>query len=223
MSAKNKPRAVLTLERLEDRQNPTAILHNGDIVIYASNGANADDTVTVGYHSANGQTYYRVTENGTQTDFHVDRVWGGWVRFFGYNGDDYFRNDTWLRTNADGMDGNDTLIGGYSDDFLDGRNGSDVLLGRSGNDVMAAGDDASSNLLNGGDGNDYLLGGFGYDRMYGMDGDDVLNGRDDGVADYLDGGTGCDWFQVEYAWNGSGWYNRDQPVNFTPNCDQFYD
>jgi serralysin len=63
-----------------------------------------------------------------------------------------------------GLDGNDTLLGGeladtlnggLGNDTLDGGNASDTLLGGAGNDVLMGGsDDRSVDLLSGGAGND---------------------------------------------------------------------
>lgn len=59
---------------------------------------------------------------------------------------------------ADGGDGDDTLIGGSGLDILLGGRGSDLLIGS--NDLQA----------------DSMLGGFGNDTIYGGGGDDSING-----------------------------------------------
>src|SRR5262245_56458310 len=111
-------RARIGLESLEDRLAP-AYLSGGDIVIVGTAG---NDTVSVNYYYAGGVTYYHVTQNGVSQYFNSALVYGGDVYFYGYAGNDYFINNTYLRTTAYGMDGNDTLYGGYSNDYLDGGN-----------------------------------------------------------------------------------------------------
>lgn len=79
------------------------------------------------------------------------------VLFRGNGGNDSLHNDTWLRTEAWGGTGEDTLVGGNGADMLHGGNGDsmDILSGRGGNDT-----------LYGGGGYDYLYGGTGYDIAY---------------------------------------------------------
>src|SRR5262249_12484566 len=130
---------------------------------------------------------YHVDEPGVVNDRNYTnaQLWGGDVFFTGTAGNDYFRNDTWLRSHASGNDGNDYLIGGWNTDHLSGGHGSDHLYGRQGVD--------------------YLNGGYG---------DDVLDGGDDGVRDSLIGGPGADKFQRDWYWTGLFLVNRDKPVDF---------
>jgi len=221
------------MEGLEDRLTPTATLYNGDIYVYATSG---NDVVSVSYSSPG----YDVNINGVTTHFGARGVTGGDVYFYGYAGNDYFVNNTYLRTHAYGQDGRDTLYGGYANDTLDGGYGEDYLYGRDGNDTIYAGYDYSYNYLNGGagndtlyggngadyevggSGNDFLIGTYGNDSLYGGTGqdtlkgsygDDYLDGGDDNSADYLSGGSGYDRFKAEWEWNGSYWWNRDFPVD----------
>ncbi|MBI1311873.1 hypothetical protein GC176_11320 [bacterium] len=97
----------------------------------------------------------------------------------------------------EGLDGNDTLIGGAADDFLQGGNGNDLILGNGGNDLLRGHD--GNDTLRGGSGNDTLEGGDGNDGLAGEDGNDSAIGEmgDDTVLgqagdDTLFGGGGND-------------------------------
>ena len=74
--------------------------------------------------------------------------------------------------------GNDTLVGGSGNDFLQAGNGNDLLAGEAGNDTLIAGNGA-----------DRLLGGAGNDLLTAGNGNDSLSG--DG-ADTIIAGTGND-------------------------------
>jgi Ca2+-binding RTX toxin-like protein len=111
------------------------------------------------------------------------------IPFKGYGGDDFFRNDTDIRSSIRGGSGDDTLVGGSSDDYIDGGAGNDVIYGQDGYDV-----------LKGGDGRDRLDAGAGIDVLYGQDGYDVLKGG--GGRDRLDGGAGSDRL---YGNGGNDW------------------
>ncbi len=207
MTTTTNARPRLNLENLEDRLTP-AYTSAGALYI---TGSNYNDSVAVNYYGS----YCQVYQNGNYQYFALSSVSRG-VVFYGYGGDDYFVNNTYLPCTAYGMDGNDTLIGGYSGDYLDGGNGFDKLYGRQGNDTLVAGYDYSYNVLWGGDGNDNLYGGYGRDDMYGEagndymagsygddylfggDGNDTLYGQDGN--DYLNGGNGYD-----YLFGGNGY------------------
>ena len=64
-----------------------------------------------------------------------------------------------------GKAGNDTLLGGSSDDMLSGSDGNDVLSGGGGKDTLSGGTD-----------NDLLIGGAGADSLSGDTGEDILIG-----------------------------------------------
>lgn len=229
--------AGLRLEALEDRLALSSTVISGDLYIYGTSGA---DSVTVNYEVYSGVGYYKVTQNGVNSFFRASRVYGGDIGFYGYAGNDYFNNNTGLRTFAWGMDGDDTLLGSWNNDKLDGGNGRDYLYGYGGNDILYGGLDYNYNYLNGGSGhdslyggwtgdtlvgesgNDYLYGNHGYDLLYGGDGNDTLHGGDDGYWDYLNGGTGQDWFQQDWYWNGTKWINRDAGSDFLSGWDKVY-
>jgi Ca2+-binding RTX toxin-like protein len=78
--------------------------------------------------------------------------------------------------------GNDTLIGGDTQDYMYGWQGDDSLTGGSADD-----------LLDGGEGNDTLNGGSGNDSLYGGPGNDTIIQGGSGTQVY-DGGDGIDTF-----------------------------
>ncbi|MFB2894541.1 beta strand repeat-containing protein [Aerosakkonemataceae cyanobacterium BLCC-F50] len=109
-----------------------------------------------------------------------------------------------------GLDGNDTLIGGSQGDLINGGKGNDSIDGGDGADSIndfdggndtinsGAGNDEvqsgnGSDLINGGDGIDALFGGSNDDTINGEGGNDGLNG-DDG-NDLLLGGDGDDFMR----------------------------
>ncbi len=111
-----------------------------------------------------------------------------------------------IRSNFDGGDGDDTLMGGAGsealsagagDDMVNGGGGNDTLSGGTGDDTLAGqdGDDSLDggigiDSLLGGEGNDTLLGGFNNDRLYGGFGDDSIDGGQG--ADRIEGEEGFD-------------------------------
>lgn len=97
-----------------------------------------------------------------------------------------------------GKEGNDTLRGNDSANYLNGNKGNDTLwgaggndalYGAEGNDVLAGGD--GNDFLDGGTGDDYLRGDVGNDILQGGEGDDKLYGGEG--KDILDGGSGNDY------------------------------
>jgi Ca2+-binding RTX toxin-like protein len=87
----------------------------------------------------------------------------GAVGLFG--GADYFDGRGGVQASVvDAGQGNDTLLGGASDDWLTGVSGNDSLAGGAGDD-----------LLDGFDGNDTIRGGAGADTMYGGTGTDLID------------------------------------------------
>ena len=81
------------------------------------------------------------------------------IVFQGFAGDDDFWNNTPVPCVAYGDDGNDTLLGGWSDDDLHGGKGDDFIAGRSGDDDLYG--DSGSDYLYGGTEDDYLKAGTG--------------------------------------------------------------
>jgi Ca2+-binding RTX toxin-like protein len=98
---------------------------------------------------------------------------------------------------AYGEQGDDTLTGDSSGNFISGGLGNDTIFGRGDNDRLFgdSGDDLVSgedgdDLILGGDGADVVDGGVGADQLFGGGGSDFVNGGAD--ADHVDGGAGQD-------------------------------
>ena len=198
-------------------------------------GTNVGDTVNVRYHGGWGTNapYLHVTlSNSARTQAEVYFLpTVSKVEFFGYGGNDVFRNGTHIASYAEGGRGNDELIGGSTADVLSGGTGSDELRGNSGVDTLYGGpgnDDiwggrhgdilageSGIDTLHGGQGVDTLSGGLqddtlfgeeGVDYLYGDSGDDELYGGLDN--DHLYGGPGLDGlyggYGFDYLKGGSG-------------------
>jgi Ca2+-binding RTX toxin-like protein len=182
---------------------------NGSLLIHGTQG---NDNVTVTRLSNPQQAGYLVQVNGTSYWFDQSQVNGGDVSFYGFDGDDSFRNETssQLRAIVFGGNGNDMITGGVKDDILDGGNGNDTILGMAGNDFIKTGDGpAGWNYVEGGAGDDKIHGGNGMDFLNGNDGRDLIYGKLG--EDYLEGGAGNDLLdggEGDYSYNymngGSG-------------------
>jgi Ca2+-binding RTX toxin-like protein len=88
-------------------------------------------------------------------------------------------------------DDNNFVNAGVGDDRVFGGNGTNIFNGEAGNDLLNGGVD--ENVLNGGDGDDTLLGGIGsgiFNVLNGDNGNDVIVGGSDGNA--IGGGQGDD-------------------------------
>src|SRR5262245_47560596 len=138
-AAKSPPRAQparqrtpMHVEHLEDRRLMAAYLSGGYLVIAQTNG---NDTATVSYY---GSSQLLVSGIGFTLYFQKSLAPNG-IRYYGYGGNDTFVNNTALRSEAYGMDGNDQLYGGSGNDILDGGKGTDALYGRAGNDTLVSG------------------------------------------------------------------------------------
>ena len=110
-----------------------------------------------------------------------------------------------------GTDGDDTLLRGNTDRFLEvfAQGGNDDIVvgnGRNrvdageGNDFVQGGD--NSDLIFGRAGDDSLVGGAGDDTIDGGDGDDVIDGEEGN--DRLTGGEGADVFVFFPGFDGGG-------------------
>ncbi|MEQ5869432.1 Hint domain-containing protein [Sagittula sp. NFXS13] len=105
--------------------------------------------------------------------------------------------------NAEGLGGDDSMIGSTGADSLDGGDGNDTLRGAEGNDTITGGtgDDSiygngGDDILFGGDGSDSLYGETGNDEVHGGAGDDTVEGNEG--DDTLYGGDGNDWMRGSY-------------------------
>lgn len=192
----------LGMESLEDRRLLAGSI-DLDGGVLRIDGTSADDTAYVKTLSSgiikvtlshNGQTHARY--------FHPSTI--NSIRFIGGDGNDYFRNDTDIRSHAVGNNGNDTLIGGSNYDYLSGGSGNDILSGRDSSDSIHGG--WGNDIAYGGNGNDYISGGQGNDRLYAQNGNDYVTGGD-GI-DYLYGGSGADSLyggdDIDVIYGGSG-------------------
>ena len=128
------------------------------------------------------------------------------IRVTGRQGDDFFNNDTNVKSSFYGQDGNDrayggsaadTFFGGNGDDYFYGRQGIDTAYGWNGNDVLHGAED--DDLLYGQDGNDFIYGGSGDDLISGGQGNDRvfgLSGNDEVFGghgnDFVAGNAGLD-------------------------------
>ena len=193
----------LSFEKLENRQLLAATIaydSNADVVsIY---GTNYNDFALIEYETSGRVNVVAWDVSATNRRVISEPVRE--VRFYGYDGVDWLRNDTAIKTVVYGMGGDDQLIGGSGADVLDGGQGNDMIWGRDGGDQIygADGDDQ----LMGGNGNDWLDGGYGSDRIWGEsgfdklcggDGNDVLAGGNE--SDLLIGGWGDDTLYGGYG------------------------
>ena len=78
--------------------------------------------------------------------------------------------------------GDDTLIGGSIENYLEGRDGDDYLVGGDG-----------YSQLEGGAGEDTLIGGSGQDVAYGGEGDDIIGGAAGTMAAIFAAQAGADY------------------------------
>jgi Ca2+-binding RTX toxin-like protein len=175
-------RRPLRMESLERREVltalPTVTLVEG-LGELSIQGTDFNDHVEVALNAATNQLeVYAYPQNLPPGSAVIPQVFDAskvtWIGFYGGKGNDVFVNHTGLLANADGGDGNDTLVGG---------SGLDILYGGKGND-----------WLFGGDGNDYLEGEEGSDVLFGENGNDWLIGDADKAVDWLIGGAGADVF-----------------------------
>jgi Ca2+-binding RTX toxin-like protein len=87
-------------------------------------------------------------------------------------------------------DGNDSVVGGTTYNYLQGQGGNDTLVGGGNRDDLYGGEGNDS--LVGNEGNDNLYGGAGNDTIIGVNANSLTPGK--GEIDYLSGGTGADKF-----------------------------
>lgn len=160
------------------------------------------------YSISTGNNADRVTNSGVLAGEVL--LNGGADSFFGQSG---------VQEAVLGEAGNDSLVGGASDEMLDGGPDNDTLRGNGGEDRLLG--QAGVDVLVGGAGEDTADGGIGADWVYGGAGDDVLGGAADndhliGGAgnDVMNGGVGADIF-VFAAGHGN-----DRIASFADNIDK---
>ena len=171
--SKSQKSRELDFEMLESKDLLTGVslLGNGTLLI---SGTNSSEVSVVSQTGNTVQATLTGFESQTFAAQDVDLI-----RFIGRNGDDSFTNNTNIAARALGFGGNDRLVGGSANDFLQGGNGDDTLIGNAGND-----------RISGNSGNDSLVGGDNVDRLRGGSGNDVINGG--GGFDFLFGDGGDD-------------------------------
>ena len=190
---KRKTKKELRLEKLESRELMAVDFSmSGDTLkIYGDVGANhvhvkyvgkdifvdTNSTITNGFSLVPFKKTLRKPANAVAI-----------IKFYGRAGNDYFDNDTRIKSRAFGGDGNDRLYGGPASDYLSGGDGNDKLYGGNGNDHFSGG--SGHDVISAGGGNDKMYGGTGNDKLYGGSGNDYMAGYKGN--DYLDGGSGND-------------------------------
>ncbi len=190
MSKKNKIRRQkatrvnsLQFVNLENRNLMAGIFFNSDTGVITVDGTNQSDFVRVTQTVSTTKVDFSGVDSKSYANNQVNSI-----VFLGRSGDDWFRNDTAIRAQANGHSGNDTLIGGSDSDQLRGGEGNDRIYGNGGNDSIYS--DQGDDFVRGGDGNDQIFGGLGRDRFYGDAGDDTISGGEGN--DFVDGGDGHD-------------------------------
>ncbi len=163
---------------------------DGNDLIYAD----AEDSVIDG---GAGQDRVIVQGGG---DFQIDMNATSIERVDGGSGNDVIDGSGMTeRAVQVGNAGNDTLLSGGGDDYLDGGVGDDVVAGGSGNDRIKGGEGADQ--LSGGDGNDLIYadsedtlvsGGDGYDRVIVQDAGDFSLDQSEAGVEYVSSGSGDD-------------------------------
>lgn len=99
--------------------------------------------------------------------------------------------------NVETGNGNDTIVGSASDNFIDAGDGVNLVYGGAGNDTILGATEAYwtdlGDTLNGGDGNDLIKGNGGY----GLEGGHTMWPTDSyAITDHLDGGSGNDTLEA---------------------------
>lgn len=154
-------------------------------------GTSGEDSVTIN-KMASGETKINLVSrfSGVQTlnQSFSTRATIRMVFFDAKAGDDQFENNTDLRSNVKGGEGNDRISGGEGLDFLLGGEGNDTISGRGYEDLLFGG--LGDDILLGGSGDDWILGEEGNDTIEGNSGYDTLKGGDN--SDWIVGGTGND-------------------------------
>lgn len=198
---------------------------DGDDRIFAG----YNDTVYGGTQGNYGDTLYISFQGATEgisVDFNQDEIANGsgtisgieaigWAE--GSNFDDTIRMDSSSRgfAQAYGMDGNDTLIGGYYTGSMYGGDGDDLidatasiygydLFGGAGDDVIY--DHRNGSNMFGGDGNDIL---YGHRAMYGEAGDDTLYVEQSSYTGTISGGDGNDRIVIRSTRNVGSVFGDD--------------
>lgn len=156
-------------------------------------GDTTNNFVDVTY--SNGNDTISVTADGVVHEFLNSAI--NRIQFEGNDGDDRLTSDVSERVVAYGGDGDDTLYGSNSSDYLAGGDGNDKLFGLGGADRLEG--DLGDDTIHGGPGDDRLFGYIGNDTIVTGLGDDYTiagSGNDNivnaGGADFIEAGSGND-------------------------------
>ncbi|MDC0336118.1 hypothetical protein OAN24_04420 [Pseudodesulfovibrio sp.] len=154
--------------------------------------------------------YTGLTANGTETDDDIDltsmssdgamdhswqtNLLGGDDRYYGLDG---------VGQDINGDEGNDTIIGGDSNDFIYGGIGDDSLIGMDSDDEIEGG--AGNDWIVGGDGWDYLTGDTGNDSFVYADSNNTS--QPDVIMDFTSG-EDMILFMGDYEQASITWYEQ---------------
>lgn len=116
-----------------DREDGVVTISGTDLRDFCYVSYDQGDVVIELYvYNANNQF-----EDYEDRDYDLDDV--SLIVFDGFGGNDVFRNDTYIPSEAYGGEGSDDLRGGYASDTLVGGSGKDWLNGRNGDDYLKPG------------------------------------------------------------------------------------
>ena len=199
----NREKNALTYETLESRKLLAGITVesiNG-LSTLVIDGANSDDTAEV--RLQNNDELLVTLQLGSASESQtvpLDQVER--IRFLGRSGNDTFTNFTDVDSAAFGHNGDDVLIGGNGNNWIQGGQGDDHIVGGDRNDNLRgrAGDDTIEagrrhDRVFGGSGDDFIVGAAGRDFIQGNEGnDDIFGGNSD---DRINGGDGTNTIQFD--------------------------
>ncbi len=189
----------LKLEHLE-RRELLAIVMDGDVLRVT--GTDSADTAQIDPYTQDQELWVSASLNGDSSQFAASGIRK--IVFVGHAGDDYFFNNTSLRSYVWGNAGIDTLIGGSWADRLYGGSWGDNLFGGDGPDAIFGG--GANDTIFGGGGNDTIYGHSGYDELHGEGGDDSIKGSSG--SDLITGGEGNDYIHghtgLDEIYGGNG-------------------
>uniref|UniRef100_UPI002630E090 peptidoglycan DD-metalloendopeptidase family protein n=1 Tax=uncultured Altererythrobacter sp. TaxID=500840 RepID=UPI002630E090 len=117
-----------------------------------------------------------------------------------------------------GLSGNDSIAGSGGDDLLSGGEGEDIISGGVGSDRISGG--SGWDLLSGGADRDWLFGDEGNDFIQGDAGEDIIHGGDG--YDDLYGNGGADTFFFDITSLDSGAYVMDEIFDYNQGNDGSY-
>ncbi len=185
---------------LEPRYLLASIVFDPATGIASAFGNNTDDVLTI---TVDSPTEIRVEFEGGPSAVYAPTELNE-VKFWGGSGDDYFANNSSVKSFFGGHTGNDIFLGGSGNDRVMAGDGNDVIDGRGGDDYLDGGN--GNDILLGREGDDELHGWFGDDVLYGGDGDDYLAGEFNDDTIYGEGGNDYALGSIgnDVIWGGDG-------------------